>query len=189
MEEAASLPDIDRALAQRLHRLRTSRGWSLDELARRSGVSRATLSRLERVEVSATAAVLGRLAAAFGLTPSRLLQLAEDEGAPLVRRQEQPLWVDPETGFRRRSVSPPAAGFVGEVIEGVLPAGVRLVYPAPPQSGLEHHLVLLEGALMLEVAGKAHRLEPGDCLRFRLTGANAFATPADQAARYLLFVL
>jgi transcriptional regulator with XRE-family HTH domain len=189
MEEESPTPDIDRALADRLHRLRTGRGWSLDELARRSGVSRATLSRLERVEVSATAQVLGRLAAAFGLTPSRLLQLAEEEGAPLVRRRDQPLWVDPETGFRRRSVSPPASGLAGEVIEGVLPAGVRLVYPAPPRSGLEHHLMLLEGALILEVAGEAHRLEPGDCLRFRLTGANAFATLADQGARYLLFVL
>ncbi|MFW5642231.1 MAG: helix-turn-helix domain-containing protein [Roseicyclus sp.] len=189
MEDEPLVPDIDRALARRLHGLRTGRGWSLDELARRSDVSRATLSRLERVEVSATAAVLGRVAAAFGLTPSRLLQLAEDEGPPLVRRRDQGLWLDPETGFRRRSVSPPAVGLAGEVIEGELPAGVRLAYPAPPRPGLEHHLVLLEGVLTLEVAGAAHRLEPGDCLRFRLTGSNAFVTPADKGARYLLFVL
>jgi transcriptional regulator with XRE-family HTH domain len=37
----------DRRLAERLRALRGERGWSLDELARRSGVSRATLSRLE----------------------------------------------------------------------------------------------------------------------------------------------
>ena len=48
-------------LAQRLRELRHERGWSLDELAARSGVSRATLSRLENNEVSPTAAVLGRL--------------------------------------------------------------------------------------------------------------------------------
>jgi hypothetical protein len=49
---------IDRHLAQRLRALRVERGWSLDGLPRRSGASRAALSRLENVEVGPTAAVL-----------------------------------------------------------------------------------------------------------------------------------
>ncbi len=55
---------IDRRIAQRLKGLRAERGWSLDELAGRSSVSRATLSRLENAEVSPTANVLGKLCAA-----------------------------------------------------------------------------------------------------------------------------
>ena len=53
--------DLDLRIAGRLKALRAERGWSLDALARRSNVSRATLSRLENAEVSATANVLGRL--------------------------------------------------------------------------------------------------------------------------------
>ena len=45
-------PDLDQRLAGRLKALRLARGWSLDELAGRAGVSRATLSRLENAEVS-----------------------------------------------------------------------------------------------------------------------------------------
>ena len=56
---------IDRRIAQRLRALRTERGWSLDELAQRSAVSRATLSRLENGEVSPTANVLGKLCGAY----------------------------------------------------------------------------------------------------------------------------
>jgi len=182
-------PDIDHRIAERLRGLRGARGWSLDELARRSGVSRATLSRLENAEVSATATVLGKLCAAYGLTVSRLMLMAEDAFAPLVRRGGQPLWQDPETGFARRSVSPPAGGLAGEVIEGRLPPGVSIAYERPPRPGLEHHLVMMDGALDLTIEGRRHDLEAGDCLRYQLFGASLFETRAGTGARYLLFIL
>ncbi len=180
---------LDRRLADRLRGLRSGRGWSLDALAGHSGVSRATLSRLENAEVSPTAAVLGRLCAAYGLTLSRLMLMVEDGFAPLVRRNEQPLWVDPGTGFRRRAVSPPARALAAEAIEGELPAGARLAYPRPPWPGLEHHLLLLEGRLEVSVDGQACPLGPGDCLRYRLDGASAFLAVGDAAARYVLFTV
>lgn len=191
MEGSLSLEasSLDRRIAERLKTLRTDRGWSLDELARRSGVSRATLSRLENAEVSGTATMLGKLCAAHGLTLSRLMHLAESESAPLVAKDAQPLWIDPETGFRRRSVSPPARPFAGEVLDCEIPAGRRIVYERPPRSGLEHHLVVLDGRLTVTLDGMAHDLRPGDCLRYQLFGQSAFETPPDAAARYMLFLV
>src|SRR6266566_1851636 len=100
--------DIERRIAERLARLRAERGWSLDALARRTGVSRATLSRLERSELSPTAAMLGTLCAVYGWTLSRLMAEAETRPPSLVPAAEQPQWKDPESGYRRRAVSPPA---------------------------------------------------------------------------------
>ncbi len=179
---------IDRRIAQRLKALRAERGWSLDDLAARSGVSRATLSRLENAEVSATASALGKLATAYGLTVSRLMHLVEEGFAPLVARADQPVWQDPETGFHRRSVSPPAQGLAGEVIEGNLKPGTRIDYATPPRPGLEHHLVMLEGALTLSIEGKSYDLGPGDSLRYQLFGASSFAT-GRKGARYLIFMV
>src|SRR3954454_19433232 len=107
----------DLRLAARLAALRQQAGWSLDQLAERSGISRATLSRIERAETSPTAALLGRLCTAYGRTMSRLLAEVEADRPALLPRADQPLWVDPETGFRRRSVSPPVPGFAGEMLE------------------------------------------------------------------------
>ena len=180
---------IDRRIAQRLRGLRTERNWSLDELARRSTVSRATLSRLENAEVSPTASVLGKLCAAYGLTMSRLMHMVEDHFAPLVRRDAQPVWADPDIGFRRRSVSPPAQTLAGEALECELDPGVRIPYDRPPRPGLEHHLLLVEGRLNVTVDGQTYALRPGDCLRYQLFGDSAFATPEHCAARYVLFVL
>ena len=63
-----SLTDSSAQLAQRLKAEREARNWSLAELAERSGVSKAMISKIERDEVSPTAALLGRLSGAFGLS-------------------------------------------------------------------------------------------------------------------------
>ncbi|MEV4558271.1 XRE family transcriptional regulator [Kitasatospora sp. NPDC049285] len=179
----------DRRLAARLAELRAERGWSLDELAQRSGVSRSTLSRLERAEISPTAAQLGRLCAAYGRTMSRLLAEVEAEPPQLLRAAEQPVWHDPATGFVRRSLSPPHSGLRAELVEGTLPPGADIAYDAPPVPGLEQHLWLMSGALDLTLDGAVHRLTPGDCLRFRLWGASRFHSPGPEPARYVLAVV
>jgi transcriptional regulator with XRE-family HTH domain len=183
-----AVASLDHQIAQRLKSLRSERGWSLEELARRSSVSRATLSRLENAEVSATAAVLGKLCAAYGMTLSRLIRMAEDAFQPLVPRDAQPVWVDPKTGYVRRSVSPPAPTLAGEAVECRLEPGTEIIYEHPPRPGLEHHIILTEGALEVTIEGRKHRLAPGDCLRYPLFGQSEFRTGA-QPARYFLFMV
>lgn len=188
-DDSLAPSDTDHRLAQRVKSLRAERGWSLDELARRSGVSRATLSRLENAEISPTASVLGKLCAAYGLPMSRLMMMVEADFPPLVTEAEQPVWTDPAIDFTRRMVSPPAEALGGEVLECRLGPKVRIGYDAAPRPGLEHHLLLLDGGLRVTVDGRTHRLRPGDCLRYRIHGASVFETPAETGARYLLFLL
>ena len=58
---------------ERLKRRRAERGWTAAELARRAGVSRAYLSRLEAGKtVRPSAAILERLAGALGTTVADL---------------------------------------------------------------------------------------------------------------------
>jgi len=179
---------LDQRLSERLAGLRQRQQWSLDDLAQRTGISRATLSRLERGENSPSASLLNRLCAAYGLPMSRLL--AELENAPVrpLPRSEQALWVDPETGFRRRMVSPPGAGFVGELIEGELPPGASVLYEQPSVQGLEHHLWLQSGGLTLTLQDQAHPLQPGDSLRYRLWGSSRFQSTGSEPAHYLIAI-
>lgn len=181
--------DLTPRLAERLKRLRGEHGLSLDALAEKSGVSRATLSRLENAESSPTAEILGRLCAAYGLPISRLMAMVEDDWRPFMPRGAQPVWTDPKAGFVRRSVSPPARGLAAEVIECELAPGAEIAYERPPVAGLEHHLVMLDGALEIEQDDGRHRLGPGDCLRYQLHGASTFRTSAESGARYILVVV
>ncbi|WP_190139900.1 helix-turn-helix domain-containing protein [Streptomyces longispororuber] len=181
--------DVDARLAARLAALRAERGWSLGELADRSGVSRSTLSRAEHAEISPTASTLNRLCAAYGRTMSQLLSEVEAEPAHVVRAADQAVWTDPASGFTRRSVSPPLAGLRGEVVEGTLAPGADLTYDRPPVPGLEQHLWVLEGELHVTVRDETHALAAGDCLRFRVWGGTRFRCPGGRPVRYALVVV
>lgn len=187
--ENAEPGTVDARLAARLGELRAERGWSLEELAHRTGVSRSTLSRLERGELSPTAALLGRLCTVHGRTMSRLLLEVESEPPQLVPAGSQPVWRDEESGFVRRSVSPPHAGLRAEVVEGVLDAGAAIAYENPPVPGLEQHVWVLEGTAEITVDDTVHTVRTGDCLRFRLRGPSRFHCPGPARVRYALMIV
>ncbi|MFI7643906.1 helix-turn-helix domain-containing protein [Nonomuraea sp. NPDC049400] len=181
--------EVEARLAGRLAELRLERGWSLEELASRSGISRSTLSRLERGEISPTAALLGKLCSVYERTMSRLLAEVESEPPQLVRADTQTVFRDEESGFVRRSVSPPHPGLRGEVVEATLRPGADISYETPPVPGLEQHIWMLEGAVEITANGHTHTVEAGDCLRFRLWGASRFRCPGPSPARYALLLV
>src|SRR5258706_7682088 len=121
------LEDINLRIARRVAALRASRGLSLDQLAAASGVSRSTISLIERGETSATAVVLEKLAAGLGLGPAALFETEPAAPRPLMRRGEQPQWRDPASGYRRRNVSPPDHPSPMRIVEVEFPAGKRVV--------------------------------------------------------------
>lgn len=184
--QAATAAAVERRIAQRLARLRAERGWSLEALAEQTGISRATLSRIERAELSPTAAILGKLCTAYGWTLSRLMAEAETRTASLVGAADQAEWTDPASGYRRRIVSPPAPGLRGELVEVRLPAGATVTFEASPIAGLEHHLWMLDGSLTLDIDGTSFRLRAGDCLRYLLNGPSRFHGGGKRDARYVI---
>ena len=162
--------DLDARLAARLKTEREARGWSIAELAQRSGVSKAMISKVERGEASPTASLLGRLSGAFGLTLSTLLARAEDHGGRLARAAGQPVWLDPEAGFRRTAISPPGSAVL-ELVQGELPAGATILYPASAFAFIDQQIWVLKGTLHFTEGAVTHALHPGDCL--------ALGAPAD----------
>lgn len=180
---------MDSRLAARLAELREQRGWSLEELAQRTGVSRSTLSRLERAEISPTASLLGTLCTAYEQTMSRLLAEVESEPPQVVRAAAQSVWHDRASGFERRSVSPPHAGLRGEVVEGTLQPGSDIAYDAPPVPGVEQHIWVLDGAVEITANGRSHELEAGDCLRFRLWGTSRFRCLGSRPVSYAIIIV
>src|SRR4051794_37641253 len=123
---------IEERIAARLRARREQLGLTLDELAGRSDVSRAMISRIERRESSPTAALLGRLCAGLGITLSSLMAAIEVEPSALLKAKDQPTWHDRATGFERRAVSPVATGSPVELVHGTLPPGARIDYPGLP---------------------------------------------------------
>jgi transcriptional regulator with XRE-family HTH domain len=174
------MDDSGARIARRLRLERDMRGWSLADLAERSGVSKATISKIEREEVSPTAVILVRLAGAFDLTLAGLLLRAEGEGKRLARAAEQPVWRDPETGYLRKQVfNRPDHPL--EVAQIELPAGQRVVLPASSYAHIRQAVWVQSGDLVIVEGGDRHLLSAGDCLGFgppaEVTFANETAAP------------
>jgi len=176
--------DPVQAIAMRVKIEREARGWSLAELAERSGVSKAMISKIERSEASPTATVLGRLSGAFGLPLSVLLALAERALERVALAADQPVWKDPETGYTRRAVSPPNS--LLELLEVSLPPGVRVPYPASAFAFQHQQIWVLSGMLDFQEGAVRHRLEEGDCLLLGPPADCVFQNPGAEPTRYVV---
>lgn len=187
----------ERALGERLQRLRTERKWSLTELAEESGVSRAMINRVERGVSSPTATILGRLSGAFGLTISQLLDEALEHEVPratdpddargIQRAATAESWTDPDTGYRRRPVS--SAAFPADVTEVRLPAGREVAYPASAYAFLRHCIWVVDGVLELVVGGESTRLAAGDRIELGDPADVVYRNPGDGPTRYVVVVV
>ena len=177
--------DIERSIAERIKHLRQERNLTLDQLASTSGVSRAMISRIERAEASPTAALLARICAAFGLSLSGFFAQDEGPASPLVKRQDQPTWQDPDTGYIRRAVSPPLNGSDVDIVEVEFPPHAKVTFPPHTASrGMVQYVWLLEGALEMTSGGEVHQMGPGDCLFMPVGEGHMFHNPSDTSARY-----
>ncbi|MDX8493571.1 helix-turn-helix domain-containing protein [Mesorhizobium captivum] len=177
--------DITSTIGRRIRSERDLRGWSLGELADRSAVSKAMLSAMERGMTSPTAALLVRVASAFGMTLSTLIARAEMQGGGVSRKDEQPVWRDPATGYVRRHLSP-ASQMPLELIRVSLPAGARVSFPAASYAFIKQQIWLIGGRLDFTEGDVVHKLEPGDCLALGAPSDCIFHAPGPEAAEYLV---
>lgn len=177
--------DLTTALAATVRDAREQRGLTVAAVAEISGVSRAMISKVERGEAQPTAALLAKLSGALGLTLSELIARAEGDAARLSRRDEQPVWSDPETGYTRRAVSP-AGSTALELVEVELPPGAEIAYPAQAYRFIDQQIWMLSGHLRFVEGDQVHELDAGDCLQLGAPADCVFVNPTAVSCRYLI---
>jgi transcriptional regulator with XRE-family HTH domain len=181
------IDDTGPRIARRLRLERDARGWSLADLAERSGVSKATISKIERDEMSPTAVLLVRLAGAFDLTLAGLLLRAEAPQDRFSRAADQPVWRDPDTGYLRKQVfSRPDHPL--EVAQIELPPGRRVAFPAASYAHIRQIVWVQSGKLAIQEAGERHVLGPGDCLGFGPPSEVTLANETATSCRYVVLL-
>jgi transcriptional regulator with XRE-family HTH domain len=167
------LEKINVQVAQKLKELRKSLGLSLDEVATRSGVSRAMLSQIETLKTNPTIAVLWKIANGLQVSFADLLQL---EAAPDVRlsRAKQARYLFSEDGaFKSRPLLSNVPGHQVELYELHLQPESQQEADAHP-AGTYEQLIVQSGKIELELESATYSLGPADALFF----------PADRPHRY-----
>ncbi len=167
----------------RLRGLRLRRGWTLQELAARSGLSKPFLSRLESGDRQASIAAVLTLSRVFDVSLASLF--------------ESPLATEPCVIVR-------AADAVEKTINGLKyiplsnasrffnlqPLRIRV---SPARRGNEHYhhdgeewIYVLSGRLTLSLAGKTYDLAPGDAAHFESRLPHRLIAPGPEDAEVLI---
>jgi transcriptional regulator with XRE-family HTH domain len=179
-------PPLDSRIGSRIRQLRDEKRLTLDGLAQRTEVSRAMLSRIERGESSPTASLLNKICGGLGITLSVLFAATETSAEPLARRERQPVWRDPATGYVRRNVSPP--GLPIDIVEVEFPAGGRVALDNLHLADSSQQVWLLEGKLEIGIGEQVFHLNAGDCAAMGLDQPIRFHNPTPRAVRYAVVI-
>ena len=111
---------------------------------------------------------------------------AEGHEGRLTRAADQPVWRDPETGYRRKQVfSRPDHPL--EIIRVELPAGKRVRAAGVVLRAHIRQAVWVEsGSLVIIEAGERHELGAGDCLGFGAPSEVTFANETTASCVYVV---
>ncbi len=175
-------------VADNLRTLRELNDYSMGELAQRSGVSKATISKIERQEGNASGSILGRLAEALDVGISVLLSRPAPGDVVLQKPAEQAVFVDADKGFTRRALSPAFPNRGIDVVHNTLePGGSTGVFPAHKR-GVHEYLVVLEGTLVVELGERRLKVETGDCLFFDAHVEHQLLNDSPTAVTWILVI-
>lgn len=191
--EDTAFPDVTARLAGRLRALRQDQRLTIEELAARSGVGRATISKIERGECSPTAVVLNELSIGLGvLLPALFSDSGNEEPRrhdPVSRREDQPVWLDPETGYSHRTLTPASGPGWLQLSEIEFPANARVTFGnACGAQYVQQQIWILDGELQIRLGKQRRRLAAGDCMTMTLDQPISFRNPGKRRARYLVAI-
>lgn len=180
---------IHRHLGSRVKQLRAERGWSLEALARASGVSRSMLSDIEREQANPTLAVTLRIARAFGLSLGELLESpGVSSGITVIRADDRAYLYRSDRDVQIRTLSPLNLEKDVELYEIRLQTGGAL-RSAPHYEGTREFLAVQKGQVRVESAGEAEALGAGDSATYRADVPHAIVNTGRGEAVVFLVVI
>ncbi|HEY3187708.1 MAG TPA: cupin domain-containing protein [Solirubrobacteraceae bacterium] len=177
---------IDKTVSQlggKVAQARAERGWSLQQLADRAGLSPAAIHKVEKSGMTPTIASLMKIASALGKSVAYFI--AESE--PLrpvthIRPDERARLYTSKRGLTLQNISGRygpffVAGAEANVEPGADSGPEPMVHPG------EELVLILDGTMRFVVGGEIYELAEGDSLHFRTTLPHSWSNPADEPAR------
>lgn len=164
-------PDVDALVRQRIRGLRVARGWSLDELARRSQLSPSNLSRIETGQRRLALDQLMAIARALGSTLDQIVESADDDDDVVIRPIR-----DESRGMTTWMLTTPERS-----PHGVSVAKVRITRPAPrgPDELRVHPgrdwFTVLSGTARLQLGERTILVRTGQAAEFSTMTPHAFS--------------
>lgn len=164
--------DLPARLAANIKALRDARGLTQSQLAKLSGLPRATWANLESGGSNPTLAVMHKVAVALQVSFEELVA-APHAGARFFAKDSLPVQMRGAATIRKLL---PDRVPGTEIDRIALPPGARMA-GIPHTPGTREYLTVESGTITLTAAGRTWTLEVGDVLAFRGDQKHSYANP------------
>jgi transcriptional regulator with XRE-family HTH domain len=182
---SGSAAEIAQVVAEHVRSLRLSRGWSLDELAGRSGVSKGMVVQIENARTNPSIGTLCRIADAYGVTVARLLEPRADRRVSVRdAARAATVWTGANGGFARPLAHVTGRDFV-EFWEWVLEPGDGHTSPDHPP-GTREFLHVLSGTATITADGHDVAVATGQTIDFVADKPHGYRNDGDEPVRILM---
>jgi transcriptional regulator with XRE-family HTH domain len=187
-ETRAGVDGIAQAIGGRVRQGRNSRGWTLDELAERSGVSRRMLVSIEHGAANPSIATLLRISEALGVGLPALVDMDRPTRLRVHRAGNAPVLWRGKRGGQAVLVAGTQPPDVTELWDWTLGPGESHSSEAHA-AGTRELLFVLNGQLELRVGQHAEPLAKGDSASFAGDLAHEYVNASStRVARFALTV-
>jgi len=188
LEARAGADSVARAIGGRVKQGRAGRGWTLDQLAERSGVSRRMLVSIEQGSANPSIATLLLISDALGIGLPALVDMDHPPGLRVTRAGTAPVLWRGQRGGQAVLVAGTEPPDVTELWDWTLGPGESHSSPAHA-AGTRELLLVLDGQVEVRVGEHAEVLAAGDSASFAGDLPHGYGNPGPaRAARFALAV-
>lgn len=181
--------EVGEAIGARVRQHRNGRGWTLDELASRSGVSRRQLVTIEGGDSNPSIATLLRLSDALGIGLPALVDMQQPHASTITPAGQAPVLWTGSHGGQASLVAGTEPPDVVELWDWTLHPGEQHQSEAhtPGTRELVH---IIQGQIELTIGEHTDRLDTGAAAAFHGDIPHGYANPPDATgpARFSLAV-
>ncbi|WP_432136863.1 MULTISPECIES: helix-turn-helix domain-containing protein [unclassified Streptomyces] len=182
------MSDLDlltQSLARNVKRWRTERGFTLDTLATRAGVSRGMLIQIEQARTNPSLGTVVKIGDALGVSIPTLLDYEQGPTVRIVPADRTVrLWQTDAGSYSRLLAGAEAPGPL-ELWQWRLMPGEGSSSDAHP-AGTVEVLHVTAGELALTVGGEEYRVPAGACATFDADAPHTYANHGDTVAEMVL---
>ena len=176
----------DLQVGRRIRQMRTDRGLSLTELARRCSISKSLLSQVELGTSNASVPVLRTIARQHDV-PFFSLFVESDPGVAVIRKNERRKFRIPGSPIERELITPDLASELVVVIARMDPGDLAFRNAPSSHRGVEC-IFIMSGTMEAELNGRKTLLNEGDSFYFDSLIPHTLANNSGEPLEYMAII-
>ena len=169
--------EIQQIIAANIKELRASKGLTLEEAAKVTGVSRSMLAQIERGDVNPTISVLWKIANGYKVSFSSLME-KRNQGSFVIRGKEITPLIENDGSYINYPIFPFQEDKLFETYRIQIEVG-GFLNAQPHLLGTEEYITVFSGQVEITAGGESFSLDVGDSIHFKADVPHSYRNTGD----------